>query len=150
MGDCCCLVAELCPALLRPHESYIGCQAPLSLGFPGKNIGVGCHFLLHWIFLTQRLNLHLLLGKRILYHWATREVRWRLVTVNSPSVFANSCLIKLGFVLRKIGVLSPMMILFQEDGFQVLERDIPGCKSIVNKIYISKMEKGSATESFLK
>ena len=47
-------------------------------------------------------------------------------------------------------MLSPMMILFQEDGFQVLERDIPGCKSIVNKIYISKMEKGSATESFLK
>ena len=74
----------------------------------------------------------------------------RLVNVNSPSVFVNSCLIKLGFVLRKIGVLSPMMILFQEDGFQVLERDIPGCKSIVNKIYISKMEKGSATESFLK
>ena len=65
-------------------------------------------------------------------------------------MFANSCLIKLGFVLRKIGVLSPMMILFQEGGFQVLERDIPGCKSIVNKIYISKMEKGSATESFLK
>ena len=28
-------------------------QAPLSMGFPGKNIGVGCHFLLQGIFLTQ-------------------------------------------------------------------------------------------------
>ena len=27
---------------------------------PGKNPGAGCHFLLQGIFLTQRLNLHLL------------------------------------------------------------------------------------------
>ena len=40
-------------------------QAPLSMGSPGKNTGVGCHFLLQGIFLTQGLNpglLHLL-------HW---------------------------------------------------------------------------------
>ena len=30
--------------------------------FPGKNVGVGCHFLLQGIFLTQELNLHFL-------HW---------------------------------------------------------------------------------
>ena len=30
--------------------------------FPGMNTGVGCHFLLQGIFLTQGLNLHLL-------HW---------------------------------------------------------------------------------
>ena len=30
--------------------------------FPGKNIGLGCHFLLQGIFLTQELNLCLL-------HW---------------------------------------------------------------------------------
>ena len=28
--------------------------------FPGKNTGVSCHTLLHGIFLTQGLNLHLL------------------------------------------------------------------------------------------
>ena len=28
--------------------------------FSGKNIGVGSHFLLQGLFLTQRLNLHLL------------------------------------------------------------------------------------------
>ena len=34
-------------------------QAPLSVGFSDKNIGVGCHFLLLEIFLTQGLNPHL-------------------------------------------------------------------------------------------
>ena len=44
--------------------------------FPGKNTGVGCHFLLRRIFLTQGSNPHLLnlLHCRwILYHWAMRE-----------------------------------------------------------------------------
>ena len=41
----------------------VALQAPLSMGiFPGKNSGVGCHFLLQGIFPTQGLNLHLL-------HW---------------------------------------------------------------------------------
>ena len=31
-------------------------QAPLSLEFSSKNTGVGCHFLLHEIFLTQGSN----------------------------------------------------------------------------------------------
>ena len=47
-------------------------QAPLSVGFPGKNTGVGCHFLVQGIFPTQGLNLDLLhciaLQRQILYH----------------------------------------------------------------------------------
>ena len=39
---------------------YIAHQAPLSWDFPGKNTGVGCHFLLHGIFPAQGLNLGLL------------------------------------------------------------------------------------------
>ena len=35
-------------------------QAPLSMGSPGKNAGVGCYFLPQGIFLTQGLNPHLL------------------------------------------------------------------------------------------
>ena len=31
-------------------------QAPLSMGFSGKNTGVGCHALPQGIFLTQGLN----------------------------------------------------------------------------------------------
>ena len=42
--------------------------------FSGKNTGVGCHFLLQGIFLTQELNLSLLLGKWILYRWAPGPV----------------------------------------------------------------------------
>ena len=34
---------------------------------PGKNTGVGCHFLLQWIFRTQGLNLGLLHCRWILY-----------------------------------------------------------------------------------
>ena len=40
-------------------------------GFPGKNIGVGCHFLLQRIFLTQGLNpslLHWQVGSLLLSH----------------------------------------------------------------------------------
>ena len=40
-------------------------QAPLSVGFSGKNTGVGCHSLFQGIFLTQGSNLHLL----SLLHW---------------------------------------------------------------------------------
>ena len=35
-------------------------KAPLSMGFPSKNIGVGYHFLLQGIFPTQGLNLSLM------------------------------------------------------------------------------------------
>ena len=34
----------------------IAYQAPPPMGFPSKNTGVGCHFLLQDIFLTQGLN----------------------------------------------------------------------------------------------
>ena len=45
-------------------------QAPPSMGFPGKGSGVGCHFLLQRIFLTQGSDPHLLCllhCRRILY-----------------------------------------------------------------------------------
>ena len=34
----------------------VALQAPLSMGFPRKNTGVGCHFLLQGIILTKGLN----------------------------------------------------------------------------------------------
>ena len=48
---------------------------------PGKNTGVGCHFLLQGIFLTQGSNLHLLLGR---YH----NVIMRMLM--SPTVKINT------------------------------------------------------------
>ena len=47
----------------------VACQAPLSMEFsPGKNTGMGCHFLLQGIFLTQGLNSGLPHCGQTLYH----------------------------------------------------------------------------------
>ena len=76
--NCCCnfifsntterkSVPKLCPILLWPHG-----LSPARLlcpwDFPGKNIRVGCHFLLQGIFPIQGSNLALLLGRWILYY----------------------------------------------------------------------------------
>ena len=62
--------------------------------FPGNNTGVGCHFLLQWIFLTQGLNLCLL---RLL-HWQAHSLPLSLLgdvqnsgSVSSVSSVAQSC-----------------------------------------------------------
>ena len=77
-GECvahschCCLVVKSCLTLLWPHW-----QSPTRLlcpwQFPGKNSGVGCHFLLWGTFLTQGSNPSLLHCREILCHWATWE-----------------------------------------------------------------------------
>ena len=63
-------VAHLCPTLCAPWTKPIRLLCPWH--FPGKNIGVGCHFLLQGIFLTQKLNPSLFcvscVGRQILYH----------------------------------------------------------------------------------
>ena len=51
---CMCSVAQSHPTLCHPMD----CSPPGSS--PGKNTGVGCHFLLQGIFLTQGLNLSFL------------------------------------------------------------------------------------------
>ena len=59
---------------LQPIDcSLLGLQWISPLGFPGKNTGVGCHILLHGIFLTQGSNPCLLHWQADSYHWATRE-----------------------------------------------------------------------------
>ena len=46
----------------------VACQAPLSMGYPDKKTGVGCHFLLQGIFPTQGSNPGLPDGRWILHH----------------------------------------------------------------------------------
>ena len=54
-------VLLLSHVLLFVTPLTVVCQAPLIHGdFPGKNTGVGCHFLLQGIFLTKEQNLCLL------------------------------------------------------------------------------------------
>ena len=66
------LVIKLCLTLfltpwssrgpLGPHDPIDPSRLLCPWDFPGKNTGVGCHFFLQGIFLTQGLNLYLL-------HW---------------------------------------------------------------------------------
>ena len=62
-------------------------QAPLSMDFPGKNTGVGCHFRLQEIFPTQGLNPGLPHCRQTLYH-LSHQGRFRAV---EQSVLINIC-----------------------------------------------------------
>ena len=65
---------QSCLSLCSPMLYSIRLLSPWDS--PGKDTGVGCHFLLQGIFQTQGLNpcyLHLLHYSQILYHWA----RWQ-------------------------------------------------------------------------
>ena len=61
---CVCPDTKLRLTLCDPTE-HIPTGSSVHGIFPGKNTGVGCHFLLQGIFLTQGLNMHLL----CLLHW---------------------------------------------------------------------------------
>ena len=78
--DCCCylcyLVDKWFPTFLQPHGLWPA-RLLCPWGFPGKNIGVGCLFLLQGIFLTQGSNSHLL-------HW--QEDSLSLSHLGSPFV----------------------------------------------------------------
>ena len=51
-----CSVTPLCPSLCNPMGGLQPARLLCSRDFPGKNTGVGCHFLLQGIFPTQGLN----------------------------------------------------------------------------------------------
>ena len=52
-----CIVTQLCPTLCHPLDNILSVSSLLPLDFSGKNTGMGGHFLLQGIFLTQVLNL---------------------------------------------------------------------------------------------
>ena len=67
----CCLVTKPCPTLWDP----VGCNlAGYSVhGISQARTGMGCHFLLQGIILTQGLSLCLLHCRLILQNWVTRK-----------------------------------------------------------------------------
>ena len=64
---CVCVSCSVVSNSLWPPWT-IAHQAPLFMASPGRNAGVGCHFLLQGIVLTQGSNLGLLHCRQILYH----------------------------------------------------------------------------------
>ena len=82
-----CLVTKSCPTPCNPIDS----SPPGSsnhgissscLGFPRQEYWSGLHFFLQRIFPTHRLNSCLLLGRWILYHWATWEPHFVIIDLN--------------------------------------------------------------------
>ena len=63
----CVLVTQSCPTLCDPH-GLLPTRLLCPWDSPGKDTGVGCHFLLQGIFPTWGLNLGLLHCRQILYH----------------------------------------------------------------------------------
>ena len=56
---CVCSAAQSCPILRDPMDCRPPGSSVHAWNFPGKNTGVGYHFLLQGIFLTQESNRHL-------------------------------------------------------------------------------------------
>ena len=69
--------------------------------FPGKNTGVGCHFLLQGIFSTQGSNtclLSLLHYRWILYHWVTGQAL--TLSIYSHKSSPNSSILLLHYLWK--------------------------------------------------
>ena len=81
----------LCACVLSHVQLFvtlwtIAHQVPLSMGFSGKNTGVGCHFLIQGIFLTQRLNSGLLHYRKTLYHLSHQGSHWFIHGLLFPQI----------------------------------------------------------------
>ena len=85
---CCCLVPVM--SVFPETPWTVAHQSPLSTAFPTKNTGLSYHFFLQGIFPIHWWNPHLLLGRWILYNWATWGniyflQFWRLQSVQTKS-----------------------------------------------------------------
>ena len=69
---CCYKVASVMSNSVRPHR-WQPTKLLCPWDSPGKNTGVGCHFLLQGIFPTQGLNSGLLHHRQILYCLSHQE-----------------------------------------------------------------------------
>ena len=90
---CVCLVTQSCPISCDPMD----CSPPVSSvhGILCKNTGVGCHFLLQMIFLTQGSNPGLLLCRQILYHLnLQRSPQKCILIIYLKVVFTSFCQLK--------------------------------------------------------
>ena len=65
-----CSVAKLCLTLCDPMDCMQPTRVLCPWNFPDKNTGMGCHFLLQWIFPTHGSKLSLL----CLLHWQVNSL----------------------------------------------------------------------------
>ena len=102
-----CLVAQSCPTCCNP----MNCSPPSSSAHgdsPGKNTGLGCHFLLQGISLTQEWNLGILHCGQILSHLSHQALSVTFSNSRSsdfyclPSLFESSFQIYINFPLSSL------------------------------------------------
>ena len=80
-------VQSLQSCLTLGDPMTVGRQAPLSMDFPGKGTGVGCHALLQEIFLTQGSNPVLLHCRQILKLLSHQGRRSKATFIPLPDPF---------------------------------------------------------------
>ena len=106
------LVAQSCQLLWEPMD----CSPPGSSvpgDSPGKNTGVGCHFLLQGIFPTQGSNLDFLHYRQILYYLShQRNPRYSLRTGNSY-FFISSRVVNLYLLKSDVAVFENSQMLLR-------------------------------------
>ena len=86
-------VTQSCRILCDPMDCSLNSgQAPPPWDFPGKNTGVGCHFLLQEIFLTQGLNPGFPHCRQTLYH-LSHQGSLNSLKLKGGGDFACECLI---------------------------------------------------------
>ena len=76
-------VCQSCPTLCNPMDCSPS-GSSVHGNFPGRNIGVDCHFFLQGIFLTQGSNLGLPSSRQILDH-LTHRVRIAIIKKSTNS-----------------------------------------------------------------
>ena len=81
------MYTQSCPTLCSPMT--VVRQPPLSMEYcPGKNTGMGCHFLLQGIFPTQGSCVSCT-DRQILYHWATWEYIYIFISATDIYIYIS-------------------------------------------------------------
>ena len=135
-------MSQSCLTLCHPIPwTIVACQAPQSMGSPGKNTGVGSHSLLQEIFLTQGSNSGLLHCRQFLYHLShqgspfkvnneCQDAKYRgkfsvLILLDQSAIFdlIGSWRFRLNFffwLFQKAHFKSPFLILLYRFNFIIL------------------------------
>ena len=86
-------MAKLCPTVCDPMD----CSPTRLLcpwDFSNKNTGVGCHFLLGILPIQGLNSIVSYIGRRILYHWPTREAQFINLFNIYVAVLGLSCIMQ--------------------------------------------------------
>ena len=122
---CCCLVTKSCLSLCNSMD----CSPP---AFPGKNTGVGCHFLLQW-----HKNAYVM----ILLLWNSKTDKTKLFYLewmhikNSPKKKSKKMINtnKIVFIYRGEGYIE---VFWGADGILFLDLDCIVCLNNCHRVYV--------------